>query len=242
MPFTPAHPAIVLPFMKSNTRYVSASALVFGSMAPDFEYFFRMAIKNVHGHTFWGLIYFNIPVTVFLALCFHVVVKHNLIANLPQALQARFQTLLHFDFIPYLKDRYLVVILCAWAGAGSHLLWDSFTHHSGYFAKLLGFTGNNLAFPGPLYAVLQHLSTLAGLAIISIYIALLKPVTLIHKRNPSLNYWIKLLLITLGVVVVRFSVKAHDLTLGNAVVSTISGFCIAVFLMGLRKRTVNIQH
>ncbi|SEF46838.1 protein of unknown function [Flavobacterium urumqiense] len=40
MPFTFSHPAIILPFLKN--KKLSATALIIGSMSPDFEYFFRM--------------------------------------------------------------------------------------------------------------------------------------------------------------------------------------------------------
>ena len=83
MPFTAAHPALVLPFIKGNPRFISASGLIAGSLAPDFEYFFKLSVNGVHGHTIWGLLYFDIPVAAFLAVVFHAVVKNNLIDNLP---------------------------------------------------------------------------------------------------------------------------------------------------------------
>ena len=79
MPFTAAHPAIVLPLIKRNPRMVSATGLIAGSLAPDFEYFLKLSVNGVHGHTLWGLIYFDIPVAAFLAVLFHALVKNNLI-------------------------------------------------------------------------------------------------------------------------------------------------------------------
>ena len=40
MPFTGSHPAAVLPFLRSG---LPPSALVIGSMAPDFPYYFQIA-------------------------------------------------------------------------------------------------------------------------------------------------------------------------------------------------------
>ena len=54
MPFTPAHTALVLPFIQK--RYLSATGLIAGSVAPDFEYFFKMSTNGVHGHTIPGLL------------------------------------------------------------------------------------------------------------------------------------------------------------------------------------------
>lgn len=52
MPFTFAHPAAVLPFSKKQVNYISVTALILGSMAPDFEYFYtldRMAWLDIRG-------------------------------------------------------------------------------------------------------------------------------------------------------------------------------------------------
>ena len=81
MPFTPAHPAIVLPFLK--LRYFSATGLVVGCMTPDFEYFFKMSVDAIHSHSTAGLFYFDLPVTLILSVVFHQFVKSNFIQNLP---------------------------------------------------------------------------------------------------------------------------------------------------------------
>ncbi|AIK36171.1 hypothetical protein BG07_3819 [Bacillus pseudomycoides] len=56
MPFTFAHPAAVIPFCKKQ-RYVSVTALVLGSMVPDFEYFLHFRPYGVIGHTFRVLLF-----------------------------------------------------------------------------------------------------------------------------------------------------------------------------------------
>src|SRR5687768_15085868 len=115
MPFTPAHAAIILPLVK--LRRMSATGLIIGSMAPDFEYFFKVSVSSVHSHTWWGLLYFDIPVVFCLSLVFHLMVKQNLINNLPAFLQRRFQDTLHFDFLGYFKQYWAWFILSAAIGA-----------------------------------------------------------------------------------------------------------------------------
>ena len=56
MPFTPAHPAIVLPLIRS--RYFSATGLIIGSLSPDFEYFFKMSVDSIYSHSKGGIILF----------------------------------------------------------------------------------------------------------------------------------------------------------------------------------------
>ncbi|SEP14833.1 DUF4184 family protein [Paenibacillus sp. OV219] len=55
MPFTFAHPAYALPLKFINPRYLSATGLVLGSMAPDFEYFLTLEPHQTIGHSFSGL-------------------------------------------------------------------------------------------------------------------------------------------------------------------------------------------
>jgi hypothetical protein len=233
MPFTPAHTAVVLPFLKN--RYASATGLVIGSMAPDFEYFFKMQVSGVHSHTWAGLLYFDLPVTLALSMVFHLVAKRNLINNLPAFLQRRFSYTLHLNFPKTLRSRPLVFVLSALAGSASHIIWDGFTHGRGFFVNYFSFyDGAYLPFDGvnyPLWYALQHISTFVGLAAVVIYVFALEA-----KGNfvaPRLVYWLILLLISVSVVALRFAIHPADYALGNVVVSSVSALCIALILCGL---------
>src|SRR5687767_3554001 len=126
MPFTPAHPAVVLPLLRS--KWLSATGLIMGSVAPDFEYFFKLSVSSLHSHTLPGLLYFDLPVTLLLSIAFHQVVKQNLIRNTPAFLQRRFQDTLDFDFIRFLTNHWLIFTVSAIIGSASHIFWDGFTH------------------------------------------------------------------------------------------------------------------
>src|SRR5688572_23246956 len=108
MPFTPAHPAIVLPFIK--WRYFSATGLIIGSLSPDFEYFFKMSVNSLYSHSKAGLFFFDLPVTLVLSILFHQLVKANFIGNLPAFLQARFQDALRLDFLSYLRRNWWIFL------------------------------------------------------------------------------------------------------------------------------------
>lgn len=233
MPFTPAHAAIVLPFIRR--RKFSATGLIVGSMAPDFEYFFRMNVTSAHSHTIAGIFYFDIPVVVFLAFVFHLVVKRNLILNLPVFLQRRFYDTLQVDFIAYIQRHWIVFLCSAAAGTASHILWDNFTHASGYFVRVLPFYhATKVLYNGvryPWFFVLQHVSTAAGLLVILLYILYKTPAPFALAK-PDNRYWILLILITAATVGARYSVYAADMAVGNIVVSIISGLCLAVIING----------
>lgn len=172
MPFTPAHPAIILPFIKRKS--FSATGLIVGSVSPDFEYFFKASVNGVHGHTIGGLFYFDLPVVLVISIIFHFLIKESLIANLPPFLQQRFEPLRVIDFKKYLKTNYLVFGISALLGAGSHIFWDGFTHNGKFFVENLSiYQGTYFSFQGvkyPLWYALQHLSTYVGLSVIAIFI------------------------------------------------------------------------
>lgn len=235
MPFTPAHPAIVLPFLK--WKRLSATALVIGSMAPDFEYFFKLSVSSSHSHTVRGIFYFDVPVVIVLAILFHQVVKQNLFANLPVFLQQRLYDTRSFDFIVYLRKHPFSFLASAILGSASHLFWDAFTHNSGYFARNLWFyKGTAIPFEGvnyPLFYALQNISTIVGLVAVACYIYICEPQPLAVITRPSIVYWLVLVLIAAAVVCVRFAIYSADYNLGNVVVSSISGLCFALIINGM---------
>lgn len=70
MPFTFSHPGAVLPLNFLPKKYFSMTALVIGSMAPDFEYFFRMRAQSYYSHRWSGMFWFDLPWLLFLPLFF----------------------------------------------------------------------------------------------------------------------------------------------------------------------------
>jgi hypothetical protein len=249
MPFTPAHPALLLPLLKLNPRYVSGTGLVAGAMSPDFEYFLKMSVESRFSHTVAGMFYFDLPVTFLLSVLFHSVVKFNLIGSMSAMLQSRFQQVLRFDFLSYVKKHPVAFACSALIGCASHIFWDSFTHAEGFFVTRLAFYEESyIPFDGvayPLWYALQHISSFAGISAILIYIFL-------QKREPvremiiiyRVKYAIIVLTIIGAVIGFRFFVKPSDYDPGNLVVTAISGFCIAVVVAGrlkLKVDTINDQ-
>ncbi len=87
MPLTFAHPAAVLPFSRKS-KYIHFSALVLGSMAPDFEYFLRGRPIGEIGHTFVGFFLFNLPLVLFIYLIYQRFIQQPIMSHLPEFLQA----------------------------------------------------------------------------------------------------------------------------------------------------------
>ncbi|HTE33755.1 MAG TPA: DUF4184 family protein [Chryseolinea sp.] len=235
MPFTPAHIAIVIPLLR--LRYVSATALVIGSMAPDFEYFFKMSVNSRHSHAVAGLFYFDLPVTFLLGWLFHAVVKKNLLANMPIIIQQKLQGVLLADWKPMLWNRGFIYACSALLGAASHIFWDGFTHNNTFFTSNIDlYQGTYIPYEGvkyPLFYALQHISTAVGLLILATYLLLLKRVPAAIVYAPRLSYWIMVSFVTLCIVALRFIIQSKDYEIGNLIVTCISGFCLALILCGL---------
>ncbi len=83
MPFTFSHPAMVLPFNYLSKRWISLTALVIGSITPDFEYFIRMKVASSYSHYWSGLLWFDLPLGLLLLLIYNLIVKDKLIDHLP---------------------------------------------------------------------------------------------------------------------------------------------------------------
>ena len=166
MPFTLAHPAAVIPLR----RFLPFSALVVGSLAPDFEYLFHLAAVSQFSHTLLGIFYFCIPVGVVVLWLFHSVVKCPVLLLLPNFMRRRLEpSSSAFSFLPL--SRLSLILIALAVGAFSHLAWDAFTHEAGWAvvrlpvmrAHLFDVAGREVR----LYKLVQHGSTLAGLSLLA---------------------------------------------------------------------------
>ncbi len=96
MPFTFAHPAIILPLKKSK-RFCS-TALIAGSIVPDFEFFFQLReVENI-GHRWHGIFLFDLPLALFFCFIFRNLLRNALVINLPESIRNRVAVVLDFDW------------------------------------------------------------------------------------------------------------------------------------------------
>ena len=148
MPFTLAHPAAVLPFLREPFVPI---ALVAGAMAPDLPYFamvsstsdawYEPILNGGNSHDFAQILSVGLP---------------------------------------------LALVLCGFLWLFTHIAWDAFTHSHGWVVQQLPFLGTEIISGFPIYRILQHLSTLAGLLIMLLwYLKRLKatPVPIHEQRT-----------------------------------------------------------
>lgn len=139
MPFTFSHPALVIPLVRVQRRYpwLSATGLITGSIAPDFEKFFRLHLASGYSHTVPSIFYFSCPVGLVLAFVFHLVVRRPLLTHLPVGLHQRLGRFMDFNWLAYFRQHYGGVLLSVVVGAALHLVWDSFTHRGALMTRLV---------------------------------------------------------------------------------------------------------
>ncbi|MGA9783742.1 MAG: DUF4184 family protein [Terracidiphilus sp.] len=170
MPFTLAHVAAAMPLRRSR---LILSALIVGTMAPDFEYFVRLRPGGGWGHTIPGAFGLSLPLGLAVLWLFHSFAKAPAVALLPQGVQRRLgRSLLPFRFLG--MRRFLMILLSLLVGIATHLAWDSFTHSRGWFYHHFGLLHRHVVLPWlhrmSVYTFLQIFSSVAGVLILWLWL------------------------------------------------------------------------
>jgi membrane-bound metal-dependent hydrolase YbcI (DUF457 family) len=169
MPFTLSHPAATLPFLRTR---LLPSALVIGSMVPDFEYFLRFSPRGGFGHTLPGVFLFDLPVGFISLWLFHTFLKEPLYTWLPQGVQQRIP--LGPSTLPIRHTAQLALaLLSIFIGISTHILWDSFTHRGFWPYRHWLFLHRTMQLPDGFQLeylrILQHASTVVGAAVLLLW-------------------------------------------------------------------------
>lgn len=170
MPFTLCHPAIVLPLHRYTRGMTSLPALVIGSMAPDFVYFFSLGVTGSFSHSGPGILLYCVPAGAVVYILYFTLLRQPLLAWLPRAISAR----MAWQIVWPLHDARAVggVLGSLAIGASTHVFWDSFTHDNTAVVPHLGVLRSLVSigsFEIPVFKVLQHMSSLVGFIVIATY-------------------------------------------------------------------------
>jgi membrane-bound metal-dependent hydrolase YbcI (DUF457 family) len=234
LPFTVSHAAAVLPLHRISRHQLPLSALMIGSMAPDFGYFFSRAESRQLTHSFIGLFTFSLPMGLLIWLFYIALLEKATITLLPDRWHTRFA---HTDAItPRLLVRAAIAIIL---GAITHILWDAFTHRG-------TFVTNNLPWlldpvPGiswlPIYHLLQGLSSVFGLWVLARWArhlhrqparSLIRPYRISERARICAN-WCLLVAALLGALLewLPYSHAGYDDQWFTVAAGLMSGFFIA---------------
>jgi len=234
VPFTVSHAAAVLPLHRFSKHKLPLTALMIGSMAPDFGYFYSLESSRQLTHSFSGLFIFAWPVGFAVWLFYVAVLEKATITLLSDRWHTRFA---HTDALtaPLIGLASIAILL----GAVTHILWDAFTHRGTFVTDaipvLLGPT------PGfgwlPIYHLLHGLSSVAGLVILALWArglhrlpakSLMRPYEISEQARTGARSF--LLIGSLLAALIEWWPYAHsryDAQFFFAAVGLMSGFAIA---------------
>lgn len=147
MPFTLAHPAVVLPL----ARRPWLPGLVAGSIAPDVPYYLPTGVDGELTHSMLGL-----PVDLALGVALLALgwVVHRPVLALLGKSGTPGRT-------AWWRAAAAIVV-----GALTHLAWDAFTHTDGAAVRHWGLLREQVVGPHRVYNVIGYLSALGGLLVL----------------------------------------------------------------------------
>lgn len=218
MPFTLSHPAAVLPLRRLWHCHFDFSALVIGSLTPDFGYYIQRFDVASLAHSFIGSFFICLPFGILLLVAFHLT-RRSVCFLLPsphrQALMPLCSSSRSFNF-----RRLALILLCLLIGAWSHIVWDSFTHENGWFVERVDwlhrplFAISGISFPA--YYVLQQLSTIAGCVILVVtYLFWLRRLESYNLTEPANDSWRYILWIAIIVIASLIAIPMATRTAGS---------------------------
>ena len=165
MPFTGSHPAAVLPILGIG---LAPSALVIGSMAPDFPYFYPMPVSAELTHSALGVVTVDIVLAVGVYLVWHLLLAPAALTVAPESVRRR----LPQGSRAGLRWRWatvgavLLVLVACCLGSATHVLWDAFTHEGRWGTEHVPWLAQtHWGLRGDTWA--QQISTVAGLALVA---------------------------------------------------------------------------
>jgi hypothetical protein len=226
MPFTLAHPAIILPLSK-NKRF-STTALIAGSMVPDFEFFFQLREIDNIGHHWYGILLFDFPMAMICCFLFHNLLRNSLIINLPVYLRSRFIDVSFFDWNTYTRTNKWKITFSLIIGICSHILWDGFTHYDGIFVEALPVLTAKTGIVGidiPVYFLLQLVFSIIGLLAVTYAIICLPQQQATSGEEKNDRYWPSFGLTLSLILCIRLTGWPHYNSFWGVFMAVMGGIC-----------------
>lgn len=161
-----------MPLRRVLGRQAVLSALVIGSMTPDFWYVLPLPLTRADTHSLSGLLWFCLPVGLAVYVTYHAILKEPWLELLPDKLAARLAGCgAGQPGLPVAS--WLAVVVSLATGTATHLVWDALTHDGMLVDRGLPALDSPLFWIGSYeargYSLLQHLSTVAGLAVLAMW-------------------------------------------------------------------------
>jgi hypothetical protein len=229
MPFTFSHPAVVPPLNYFLKKRASLTALVIGSIIPDFEYFFRLHHRSSYSHTWAGLFWFDVPAGILLCFVYHYFIRESFYAHAPLFLKQRMAPYRGLNWSNNFVAKWPQIVLCIFLSALSHLVWDRVLHHSMPFIQSMAgyptYTNFKIKTVGSYLIWSIHTFIGAFLVIFSLWNM---PATKNISPNANLfPYWF--CFFTCAVVVLLLQLPSLKINPDNVVIALINSVFLSCF-------------
>ncbi|MDQ6812543.1 MAG: DUF4184 family protein [Bacteroidota bacterium] len=228
MPFTFSHPAIVLPLTYTDKTMFSVTALTIGSITPDFGYFFYLPLRLNFSHTWSGILWFDLPLSIVILFLYEQFVRKQLVDHLPSFLYRRFAGFKKRRTVGDQIKRRLIIVSSLLIGITSHVLWDKITHKGAWLAED----------PTEIYPVLWDTSTIIGGLLITIIIIKMRRANVIRQTNIVL-YWLPIFTVMLTFIIFRSS---YDSNITSLTVAGIAGLFLGLLIVSFFFSIVGNSH
>jgi hypothetical protein len=187
------------------------AALMVGSIAPDLPYYIpaRYSRLMFETHTAMGTLYFDVPLGLATLLFCFLLRRPLTVLMTPRARALYLQPMEQFKEQP---RNWLWAPLAIYIGAWAHLVWDAFTHDSGWAVRRIAALSAPISFggyTGTVCHVLQYVSSVAGLLILAAWYLRLRTPSQLEQPN---------------IPVVPFSARVAALVLVATIAVAIGGF------------------
>ncbi|MGH8208621.1 MAG: DUF4184 family protein [Steroidobacteraceae bacterium] len=184
MPFTFAHPAAVLPLRRF--KYLQTVPLIVGSVVPDLPYYVPARFNRLmlETHTATGSLWLDIPIGLAVLVC-GFLLRRALTALM--SARARALCLRALDRFADQPRHWVLAPIAIFVGTWTHLIWDSFTHDSGWIVRRVAALSAPITlggYTGTLCHVLQYVSSVAGLLILALWYRRL-PTPAVEPPSPA---------------------------------------------------------
>jgi hypothetical protein len=168
MPFTFAHPAAVLPLRRF--RFLQTVPLIIGSVVPDVPYFLperwgRAAFPDTH--TLYGSFQICVPLGMVLLILL-LLLREPLTVLLGARL--RFLCLRSLERFNEKPLHWPIALVSVLVGTWTHIIWDSFTHETGWTtARVAALSApvNVFGWDTATSHLLQYVSSVFGLVVLA---------------------------------------------------------------------------
>ena len=170
MPLTFAHPAAIVPIYRRNKtpNLNILSALIIGSIVPDYVLFLTLPFSRDQSHSFLGMFWFCLPAGLISYFMFQKMLMLPVLNLLPPRVEA---CILHSRAESKDVPTFLELCFYILLGVITHLVWDSFTHDNGFFVVkfpvLQTILFSIFDYDVYIYKILQHGSSLLGMSLLA---------------------------------------------------------------------------